>query len=134
MSRLKRRNAALELGLGRRAGQARDDIAEGGARPVATTTRVAVPLTTEVPSRTTLGASASERRRRGAVGCLLLGRQRLAGQRRLLHVQVARLEQARIGRDEIAGAEPDDIARHQLTSRQLAPRRRRAARVAVGAT
>ena len=51
----------------------------------------------------------------------LFDRQRFAGQRRLSHKQVARLNHAQIGRDHIPRGEFDDIARHQLIDRQLKP-------------
>ena len=85
------------------------------ARPVATTRAVAVPLTTDVPSQTVPRASPS-----GASAVFSDG-QRLAGQRGLLHVQIARFEQVGVGRDEIAGAEADDVARDDLAAGQLVP-------------
>jgi hypothetical protein len=50
--------SSLELRLGRPRRQARGDVAKVVAGPVATTSAVAVPLTIDVPRKTTLRASA----------------------------------------------------------------------------
>ena len=48
-----------------------------------------------------------------------LGGIGLAGKKRLVNVKVARLDQPRIGRDEIAGREKKDIAGHDLRGRNI---------------
>ena len=62
--------------------------AERGRRPVATTTAVAVPLTTDVPRKTRSRRIGPVAPARLAVDGLLLGRHRLAREGRLLHVEV----------------------------------------------
>ena len=47
-------------------------------------------------------------------GGVLLHRHRFAGQGGLFDAQVDGLDQAHVGRDEVAGFQEDDIARHQL--------------------
>ena len=90
------------------------------SRPVAKTTAVAVPLTIDVPRKTRSGESGPVDRQRAAAGDLL-GRQRLAGERRLLHVEVGGIDQARVGGDQVAGGEPDDVADDDLAARNLDP-------------
>jgi hypothetical protein len=41
----------------------------------------------------------------------------LAGQGRLIDAQVIGLDDARVGRDRVTGLEEQDVARHQLVSR-----------------
>ena len=62
---------------------------------------------------------------------LLDGGKRLAGERGLLHVEIAGLDEPRVGGHEIAGGEADDVARHELGARQLPPAPSRST-VAVG--
>lgn len=50
----------------------------------------------------------------GKIAGVLLGRVRLARQQRLIDEEVARGDQPRVRRDEIAGRELHDVARHQL--------------------
>ena len=49
----------------------------------------------------------------------LRDRQALAGQRRLGDLERRRLEQAPVGRDDVAGLDRDDVAGHELLGRQL---------------
>jgi len=55
------------------------------------------------------------------VGRVLLGRHRLARQCGLLDVEVSRLEEARVGRNAIAGRESDDVTGDQLAPSNLEP-------------
>ena len=57
-----------------------------------------------------------------------LGRQRLARQRRLLDGEIARLEQARVGRHQIAGRQPERRRRARRSRAASPARRRRGAR------
>ncbi|MNZ60858.1 hypothetical protein D3C78_789340 [compost metagenome] len=50
-----------------------------------------------------------------------LDRQRFTGQRGLRDKQIARLDDAQIGRDHVARGEFNDVAYHQLIDRQLKP-------------
>ena len=52
---------------------------------------------------------------------LARGGQRLSGQRRLVHLDRVARQQARIGRHDVAQAQADDVARHQLTRRRGDP-------------
>ena len=56
----------------------------------------------------------------GKVASMLFGRIGLPRQQRLIDKEVARFDQPAVGRDDIAGAEIYDIARHQLFEMQLA--------------
>jgi len=49
----------------------------------------------------------------GGVAELFVHRQGLTGQRGLVHAQVAALRQVQVGRDDVAHAHRDDVARHQ---------------------
>ena len=55
------------------------------------------------------------------VGRVLLGRHRLARQCGLLDVEVSRLEEARVGRNAIAGRESDDVTGDQVAPPNLGP-------------
>ena len=59
-------------------------------------------------------------RRRRPASALLVDRARLAGQRRLVGAQRARLEQAQVRGDAVAGVEQHHVARHQLARVDLA--------------
>jgi hypothetical protein len=56
-----------------------------------------------------------------AGGCRFVRRKGFTGQHRLLHRQVARLEQTAIGRHEIAGGETEDVAQYDGSQRHLHP-------------
>jgi hypothetical protein len=106
--------AALELRLGRARGQTRRDVAECGLRAGGDDDRG--------------GRSAHDRRpeenampRVVRVSGRLLGWQRLAGERGLLHVEVAGLEEPGVGRHAVAGGEPHDVARHDGPARDVSP-------------
>ena len=91
--------------------------------------RCAVPLMTEVPMKTALVAAAGSATGGRQVAGALLGRVGLAGQQRLVDEQVARLEQPRVGRHQVARGQPHHVAGHQRLDRQLplravAPHRR----------
>ena len=49
---------------------------------------------------------------------LLLHRERLAGEGRLVDPQVAGIREAHVGRDLVAGLQDDDVAGHQLGGRE----------------
>ena len=59
-------------------------------------------------------------------------RQRLAGQRGLVDLEVDRLDHARVGRHAVAGFEQNDVARHQVAGRDV-PLLAVAHAIAVGA-
>ena len=52
---------------------------------------------------------------------LLRGGQRFARQRGLIDLDRVAVQQARIGRHDVAQAQADDVARHQLTRRRVDP-------------
>ena len=76
---------------------------------------VAVPLTTDVPIQT------APRESSPAASGELLRRKRLARQRRLLHVQVARLDQPCVGGDQISCGEAHQVTWDDLATRALCP-------------
>ena len=83
------------------------------AMPVATTTARPAPLATLVPRKTMFrrsasGVSAAQRPR------VLVDRLGLAGERRLARAQRRRVEEARVGGDEVAALEQEDVATHHL--------------------
>ena len=49
------------------------------------------------------------------------GGQQLSGQRRLVHGYLVAVQQARIGRHDVAQAQADGVARHQFTRRRVDP-------------
>ena len=83
-------------------------------RPVARTSALAVPLTTELPMNTRLAgkavscAACDGRRRR------LFGRIGFAGEKRFVDVKIAGFDQPGIGGHEIAGGEKNDVAGNDL--------------------
>ena len=103
------------------------------AGPVAKTTAVAVPLTTEVPRNTSAGASGPPDASAPVSAAFSAGSDSPVSAR-LLDVEVDGFDQARVGRHQVAGGEADDVARPRAASRgnsRHAPSRRT---VAVGAT
>jgi hypothetical protein len=85
--------------------------------PVRQIRMVAVPLMTEVPENTTLEAPAGFSCSRSGVADPFLGGIGLAGQQRLVDVEVPAFEQTRVRGNEIAGDQLDDIAGRQLADR-----------------
>ena len=84
-------------------------------RPVARTSALAVPLTTELPMKTRLGGKRGlARGRAGRRRCVLFGRVGLAGEERFIDIEIARFDQPAIGGHEIAGREKNDVAGHDL--------------------
>ena len=81
----------------------------------------ALPLSTLVPMKQS-SAAAAGRRRVPAVARTLLGRQRFAGQRRLVDEQVLGREQPGVGGHHVSGRQVDDVTRHER-NRQLRPLR-----------
>ena len=67
-----------------------------------------------------IGRVGARRPARGAGG-RLVGWQRFACEHRLLNGEIARLDESRVGRDQIAGREPEHIARHDVPQRRLLP-------------
>ena len=78
---------------------------------------VAVPLITEVPANTALDAPAGFSAPDAASLALLFGWIGFPGQQRLIDVEIAAFQQARIGGNKIAGDQFDDVAGHQLLGR-----------------
>ena len=52
---------------------------------------------------------------------LLVDRQRLPGQRRLIDAQIVALDEAHVGRDDVAEADQDDVARDEFARRHFPP-------------
>ena len=97
------------------------------AMPVAVTTNRPVPrvafvfmktMSVRSPSGTFVAVDALD---------ALRDRQALAGQRRLGDLERRRLQQAAVGRDDVAGLDRDDVARDELLGRKLERARRRGA-------
>ncbi len=84
--------------------------------PVLTTRQRAVPLRTFVPRETQLVRLARPGGRRDDAGPLL-NRKAFAGQDRLADEAVRRVENDAVGRDEAAGREQHDVARHDELDR-----------------
>ena len=90
------------------------------AIPVAVTTNSPAPRVTLVFIYDHVGP-VPERRIGSLDGVGALGdRQALPGERRLRDLQRRRPQQPSVGRDDIAGLDRDDIARHQLLGGDLA--------------
>ena len=115
---------------------ARDAADLGAACPSRTTSARPVPLTTLVPRNTMLRRSASGASRGEGAGALLDG-LRLAGERRLVRAERRGLDEARVGGDEVARLEHEQVAAHDLARRTTTvarrARRARAARSAARA-
>ena len=97
-------------------------------------TAVPVPLTTEVPRNTQVRRVRVAWHSCGVVADRLVGRQRLAGQHRLLDRQIAATRAAVRRPAPVAGREPEHVARHDVpaaASRCQVPSR---STVAVGVT
>ena len=95
------------------------------AAPVATTTASAEPSCTTVPMNRHDDSSASARRRVDRIGALR-GRDRLAGEDRLVALEVARVQEPQVGRHDRTDVEVHDVARHEvgdLDARHGAPSR-----------
>jgi hypothetical protein len=52
---------------------------------------------------------------------LFLDRQRFAGERGFLDMQIVALDQAGVGGDQVAGRQADDVARDQRAAGEFAP-------------
>ena len=59
--------------------------------------------------------------RSGLCGRFLFGRERLARERRLLHVEIARNQEAPVRGNQIAGRKPDDVSRHHVAPPNFLP-------------
>ena len=127
--------SALELRLRRRASPAaRRCRRTSVCGPVAIASAVAGAADDRGAEEHQCGASGPGRVAPVAAAACLVGRQRLAGQHRLLDGEVARLEQPRVGGHQIAGRQPEDVARHDVAQRRLLPRAVAAARWRSGVT
>ncbi len=115
-----RAGPALELGLGRRPGQARRHLAELGVATGADHHRLAEPT----DYRCALHHHGRRLRDWNAWGHRRLGvflpRERLAGERRLVEKQVPAREEPPVARHEIARGEAHDVARHHFASGNFA--------------
>ena len=114
--------AALELGLGRPRRQARGDVAERGRRPRRDDQRRRRPAHDRRAEEDDVARVRRLARRDLEVARVLLGRHRLARERRLLDVEVARLEEARVGGH--AGRRPPAGRRRRAPARAAESRSR----------
>ena len=91
---------------------------------------VAMPVATTMPSRAAVGHGGSLERHVAAAGDEravdagqrvggLRGRLRLAGQSGLVDAERMYVEESEIARDDVAGSEPDDVARDELDTWEL---------------
>ena len=101
------------------------------AMPVATTSARAAPAATDVPMKTQSNRSASGASA-GTGVVSLLDRRALAGQRGLVRRQQVRLDEARVGGDDVARLEHEQIARHDVAA-AISTRRPSRSTVARGA-
>jgi hypothetical protein len=113
-------HAPFELGLRRAGREGAGDVAEGGVGSGREHDRCRGAAHHRRAEEHRMGHLDRALRRRGSRVGVLFGGQRLAGERGLVHVQIFALDQARIGRDQVARGEPEDVARHQLAPRDLA--------------
>ena len=87
------------------------------AAPTATTTARPRPATTDVPSCSMQVRSASTAP--GVAGDVLRDRLRLAGEPGLVDLEVAALQQPRVGGDDVAGLDADHVADPQRARRHV---------------
>jgi len=66
-------------------------------------------------------AATNDRTGEDGVAGFARGGQRFPGQRRLVHGYLVAVQQARIGRHDVAQAQADGVARHQFTRRRVNP-------------
>ena len=111
--------AAAELGLRRPRGQSLGNLAERGIFAGAHDDRGADARLNRGPQKDAVGGVGHAVLARRKIGRRLIDGQRLPGEGRLAHVQVLGVQQTGIGRRQIAGIEPDDIAGDQFRHRQL---------------
>ena len=126
--------AALELRLRRRVGQAGGDVAERGGRPGRHDQRRRRPAHDRGAEEHGVARLRRLTRRGRQVGRVLLDRQRLARQRGLLDVKIARLEQARVGRDTRSPAASRMTSPGTSSRRGISTQLPSRSTVAVGAT
>jgi hypothetical protein len=112
--------AALEFRFLRLRRQALDDVAECGLPAGREHDRGSGSADDRRSQKDELGG-VRRRRRDRAVRRRLLCRQRFTGQRRLVHVQVVRCHETGIPGNQIAGAQPNEIAHHHVAPRHLDP-------------
>ena len=77
-----------------------------------------MPLTTDVPRKTSLRQKAGRRRE---VAGVLLHRQGLPGEGGLLDVEIAHVEESGVRRHPVARSQPNDVARDDEPAEDLAP-------------
>ena len=89
------------------------------AAPVAVRTACAAPLTTLVPKNTNASRSPSDGRVTSPSLRDLERRSGLAGQGRLVDVEVVGLDEPSVRRDDVAGVEDDEVAAHEIVHRDV---------------
>ena len=114
--------APLELRFGRRGRETCSNVPEGGLPPRGHHHGLSRPADHGRSEKDEVAGLGDLRGRRSEVGRLLFRRHRLAGQRRLLHVKIARLEQPRVGGHPVAGPQPHDVAGDEDAAGELGPR------------
>ena len=87
--------------------------------PVATTTAVAVPLSTLVPMKQMFFSSVANEVALSSRVVELLDRQRFAGQASLADEQILRRQHPHVARNHVAGGELDDVAGNQVAQRHF---------------
>jgi hypothetical protein len=112
----------LELRFRRRGRETRSNVPESGVPPRGHHHGLRRPADHGRPEKDEVSGLGDLRGRRLEVGRLLFRRHRLAGQRRLLDVKIARLEQPRVGGHPVAGPQPHDVAGDEDAARKLDPR------------
>jgi hypothetical protein len=95
------------------------DAAEFGRHAGGHDQAAAAPVGGDRPGVGHVPAIAERQLRVGERAALLLDRLGLAGERGLVHLQVDDLDQARVGRQAVAGAQQHDVPGHQLPRRDL---------------
>ena len=111
--------AAAEFGLRGPRGQPLGDLAEGGVFAGANDDRGADSRLHGRPQENAVGGVGNAVLPRCKIARGFVDGQRFPGERALAHVQVLGVQQAGIGRRQVARIEPDDIAGDQLRDRQF---------------
>src|SRR6266568_1742457 len=114
-------NSSFELGFWGTMRQAFHNVAKCRVAACRCNERSCAPTHHRGAEEYTIGSFGKVLRRRLAITCRLLNRHGFPGQRRLLHMQIHRLQQARISRHQVSCGKTDDIARDEYTSWQFNP-------------
>jgi len=110
-------HAALERGLGRAQREAMRDVAKARRAAGRDDQRLAG-ATAHVAAKECAVVATGERCRGRDDAWTLVDREALAGEHRLVHIEVGRREDDNVGRHDVAGGQDDHIAWNQLAHEQ----------------